>query len=213
MKRKASVLEDTRFVPQWPQYDSSSVSTPSPESIKAPHNSWNTPAIPYLSSRTRKRYRDNRPSAESVHQNTLAKLYNAQQQIHTQEIAQQRGASQVDSYLMSLDTPGDNILLEADVEPKQRSLDSFFGGSAGTIRQTKPQPRIFAPNTVAVPHHLICEDCGASAQPDADIDAMDVDMATQDQCCNQCRRVVCDMCAIRGNQRICLECAVPGGGT
>jgi hypothetical protein len=214
MKRKASALEEPSHAFERAHWDNSTTSTASPESIKASHNQWNTPAIPYLSSRTRKRYRDNRPDTDSVHQDTLAKLYNAQRQIHTEEIAEQRRSEHVGSYLMSLDIPEQIPPSQASTEPKQRSIDAFFGNNLMSARQPKPQPSYIFTSLVAPDScSLNCEDCGSHLQGDTVMDGMDIDLSHSDWCCARCARKVCDMCAVRGDSRICLECSIPGRGT
>ena len=51
-----------------------------------------------------------------------------------------------------------------------------------------------------------CEDCDSTIQGE---DSMDVDDGTVDHeaACSRCRRLVCDRCAVLGNERICLACA------
>jgi hypothetical protein len=58
----------------------------------------------------------------------------------------------------------------------------------------------------------------AASRSAIDVDMMDVegpliDCEVDDAWeCNRCRKRVCDTCAVRGESRICLECANPGHG-
>lgn len=212
MKRKASELEESPVCHDWRVSDSATTSTASPDSIKAPHNQWTTPAIPYLNARTRKRYRDNRPDTEAVHQNTLTRLYAAQRQIHTEEIAEQRRAQQVGSYLMSLDVPEQASMHQTSVEPKQKSLDAFFGNNRSMTRPTVSHSNFsFATTSTNMVSPMVCDDCNAPLQEDPGTDGMDIDVVEHDWDCYHCSRRVCDVCSVRGDHRVCLECAVPGG--
>lgn len=68
-----------------------------------------------------------------------------------------------------------------------------------------------------------CEDCDVPLLSATDRDVIDTEMMDVDgpviDCdidqgwaCARCDKRVCDVCAVRGDQRICLECANPGNG-
>jgi len=99
LKRKACALEGpfldsiTNWNPTIGAVSSSSVSptsslgslstSSSTEQIRY-RDAWNVGRVPYMSSRTLKRYRDNRPDQDQIHDHTLKKLYEAQR-LHLDE--------------------------------------------------------------------------------------------------------------------------------
>lgn len=178
-----------------------------------------------LNGRTRKRWRDLRPDAETVHgkrlvyfhtlssvksnelrtAKTLQKLYNAQQ-LHPH-------ASPIPSTTASTYTP-------SHVQPAQKtSLHSFW--SLPTARPMAPST--FVPFTSLAfdmaGHRQAedrCEDCDSSLSTlDDGLDAMDLDIEQMGEhfkaACSNCGKRVCDLCAITRETRICLECATEGG--
>jgi hypothetical protein len=167
----------------------------------------------HLNSRTRKRYRDNRPDEQSVYgasgwigaviqmsmladvcrcaANTINKLYEAQRQ--------HLDASPIHS---DMHTTNANT-----TEPTQRStLHSFW-------RLPK------APTTISMSidsslrsldrSNALCEDCDKPLRHD---DAMDIDeyALEEETSCHACKRRICDSCAVLGDLRICLPCASSG---
>ncbi|KAI9810042.1 MAG: hypothetical protein M1827_006740 [Pycnora praestabilis] len=150
----------------------------------------------HLSSRTRKRFRDNRPSEEIVYENTLQKLFFARP-----------SASPIPSHPhspQSLAAPS----LSQKPPPPQSSLHAFWSlpRPQPPPTTTVHTPRISSPMQVS-DHH--CEDCDTPLLPlDDGIDAMDVDGLSGDaQMCGSCGKRVCDTCAVLGDERTCLECA------
>ncbi|PQE04244.1 orf21 protein [Rutstroemia sp. NJR-2017a BVV2] len=166
-----------------------------------------------LSSRTRKRHRDNRPNEEIVHQHTLSLLYSAQQHQYN-----------------SFPTPTTSPTF-APVAPipapnqasHQSSLHSFW--QLPSARHTSPGSDSSSPSTSANTPALIsnnqffrptnCEDCDASLSQE-DGDGMDVDMMMDvdgagevNHACTSCGKAVCHSCAVSnlGMQRKCLGCA------
>ncbi|KAL3296379.1 orf21 protein [Colletotrichum asianum] len=109
----------------------------------------------HLDSRTRKRFRDNRPSQEEVHQRTLQMLYSAQQQDESME-----------TELSSSPAPAPAVARNT-----QKSLHSFWN-----IKSAQPP----VSRTASPPVHqraldpTSCEDCGAGLGS-ADADGMDID--------------------------------------
>lgn len=209
MKRKASELEECNSWTSWsPSSDTSFASEGvlNQQAVRtAPwpigHNQRLT-GNNYMNLRTRKRIRDNRPDVETIHQNTLSKLFNAQchpdmAKVHEKAIST---APETDSRQYSTPHP----------ERAQQSLHSFFGISQKQtpVMNATTQPPESDPSS--------CEDCGNQLLQNHDcpmMDMMDYGMdADEEYACANCRRRVCDMCAVRGNCRICLECAIPGGG-
>ncbi|KAI8153691.1 hypothetical protein K4K49_005179 [Colletotrichum sp. SAR 10_70] len=111
----------------------------------------------HLDSRTRKRFRDNRPSQEEVHQRTLNMLYSAQQQ---------------DQHMEAEPSPSP-ALVPAVARNTQKSLHSFWNikSAPPTVSRTASPPvhqRALSPTS--------CEDCGARLAS-ADADGMDIDGA------------------------------------
>ncbi|EHK25362.1 uncharacterized protein TRIVIDRAFT_32781 [Trichoderma virens Gv29-8] len=148
---------------------------------------------PALHSRTLKRYRDNRPSDEEVHQHTLDLLYSAQQR--------QQG---------QLQDPVAQPEPEAQQQPAanpnsdgQQSLHRFWDiGSEPSSGTSSPG----IANPSAPPTN--CDDCGAALA--GNDDDMDVDSgAAQDTACGACGKHVCFSCSVSnlGEQKRCLQCA------
>ncbi|KAK2046777.1 hypothetical protein LZ31DRAFT_493204 [Colletotrichum somersetense] len=162
----------------------------------------------HLPSRTMKRFRDNRPSENQIHQRTLNMLYSAQQQTQQHATNQARDADPEPF-------PGPAPIPAA--RNTQKSLHSFW-----TIKSAPPPPSIdlsSAPsvNRAAALFPISCEDCGAGlGSPDG---GMDVDDACgyygagfeADRCCGACGRHICSHCSITnlGAQRRCLQCVGP----
>ncbi len=205
----------------------------------------------HLNSRTRKRFRDNRPDESTIHQNTLSKLYSAQ-----------RRASKTDSpdnampLLPSSPTPSRPRLAslassssatnttptsQQQRQKSQASLHAFFGGSGGGGGgggEVWPAQYLLADNPQSNSHPsatlATCEDCAAPLLHHATSVALDTEMMDLDTdlrpsvissssggggdgegdaySCAQCGKRVCDTCAVRGDWRMCLECANPGSG-
>lgn len=231
----------------------------------SPLNGWNIAGAPYFNSRTRKRFRDNRPSEEAVHERTLQKLYSAQKTLHHGVASHESEVSrQTASHVISPDTPrhpryhanaqlisGPPVRVEITPERNQRSIDAFFPGSrpsslrTGSSSTSVPQttaalqpplpssiyqpnetaPSLIHPHPHTLPSVLTCEDCYAPLLTKQSSEAVDAEMLDVDMPgdlvdpeidegwqCTVCAKRVCDTCAVRGDYRVCLGCAVPGGG-
>jgi hypothetical protein len=104
------------------------------------HDDWTTTSTdqaPWLNLRTRKRVRDNRPAEDTIHSNTIRKLYDAQKRA-VQDAPSPLVVLKEDE--MDVDTPisididvdfldnGDDAPVQISLvaEPKQRSLHDFF---------------------------------------------------------------------------------------
>ena len=196
-----------------PSPPQSHCSTSSFDGVSDDNQAWiysSRPASSYLNLRTRKRYRDDRPDQDIVHQTTLKKLFDAQ-----------RHSAPEDAHL-EVDMEMDRSLVVEEVQPmesqadrKQRSIESFFGGKSRHARSNAVQ----LPSPVAVT--LSCADCSAPLHTNdrqLDMTMMDVDCQMEadevgdEWTCSSCRRRVCDTCAVRADRRTCLECVLPGGG-
>ena len=144
MKRKASNFEedDLYALPHNPRSTTPSPASSSPLSTSTiqsssrdaqhPHDLYRVKAVPYWNSRTRKRYRDNRPNEESIHESTLKKLYDAQR-LHLDEtmpmtdvlgLDEQDGRTEYDAE-MTDDPPEAEI--PHTIQRNQQSIDAFFG--------------------------------------------------------------------------------------
>lgn len=203
MKRKASELEETSWGQWSPSSEISSLTDSSPNRLQDIATPWariskqhNKAGDNYLNLRTRKRVRDNRPDVEVIQRNTLTKLFEAQRQ------PQQLPNSAV---------PGNDELPSTSSShmPSQKNLHSFF--SIPQSRYPKPQSRAIEQQTNA------CEDCGNSLATASDpnlteLDMMDISDSDSVFACENCHRNVCDMCSVRADHRLCLECALPGNG-
>lgn len=169
----------------------------------------------HLSSRTRKRHRDNRPDASTVHgasscwlgaviqmsalsdvcrvaASTIQRLYQAQQQ----QQQQQREAEPVNQ--QHSQEQQQTTTTQQPLSQKS-TLHSFW-----RIEQPVPNitPQIPYTNT---PQEARCEDCDGALKSE---DAMDVDtVSIEDKACGSCRRPICDGCAVYGRERICGGCA------
>ncbi|KIW17491.1 hypothetical protein PV08_04685 [Exophiala spinifera] len=160
LKRKASVLEESIYQLQ-EQHQSSpvapsltysspaSTTTVSPthdsrNNTGTPYDFWKIEAVPYLSSRTRKRYRDNRPEEEIIHENTLRKLYDAQR-LHLDEalpISEVVDLHEQDDFDQEEEngdvdmTDGADTELPQSPQRNQRTLESFFAAKSQDLSNT-----------------------------------------------------------------------------
>ncbi|KAF7514140.1 hypothetical protein GJ744_004465 [Endocarpon pusillum] len=231
MKRKA--LDS--LSPQRPQSH--------PITNHTPAAAWNSPASDSsnnLNSRTRKRLRDGRPDEETIHQNTLSKLYAAQQRNEQSDAQQDHSIPFTPSPTPSRgSTTSATNTIPHHKEKAQASLHAFFGGGHNQSVPQIPGPDPQSSHATTLPSVTTatpqCEDCSApllqlSSYPNdvttvaGDTEMMDIDAAavgfgissSSDEgsaySCVSCGRRVCDTCAVRGDWRVCLECANPGNG-
>ena len=188
-------------------------SPPSSGAYFAPaHTAEPVPTPSWLSSRTRKRYRNNRPAESEVHRgcswtvpkncqlmkstdHTLSLLYRAQQNQLVQPL------------LSHPETP--QAMSVAHVPPTQKTnLHKFWSLPQKPQQLSSTVPSFY--RTVTPTH---CEDCSASLDGADDGEAMDVDMMTtdvdeRDFGCTSCGKQVCHSCAVSilGMERKCLGC-------
>lgn len=225
-KRSANILSS-------PSSDSCSSSTNTVQSFyphtkpipSSPfHNSSNIgkelslePETPsHLNIRTRKRHRDNRPDASSVHgassagcwlgavihmraladvsrvaASTIQRLYQAQQRVN---------AAAENGVVSSQQQSEQQQSIPQHTVSQKSTLHSFW-------RIEQPVPVLTAPQAQHADHaqDLRCEDCDGALKSE---DAMDVDeVPVEDKACGSCRRPICDGCAIYGRERVCAGCA------
>lgn len=264
MKRKASTL-DEQCIPYYQpnEFVSSSsptVSNPTPATV-----------LTYFSTRTLKRYRDNRPDESIVHATTLARLFDAQKRhvqaetrpslsIDQQQLQQYSGhpyqnstsdPAQTSAAGYAFDQTTPTTTLTVNTDPTQRNIDSFFSQSrdafpkpsrksadfffattaaanksnitlpANTSTHIAPFPSSYLPRCEDCNHHLplLAQNAITSTSTNTPTDGMDIDsdldfdlarpispsLFTEFEC-SRCFRRVCDLCAVRGDRRICLEC-------
>ena len=203
MKRKSDAIEDGEMSMCWSPSSNESLSSPqkllsfSSISGQYQHNQRLT-GQRHMNLRTRKRFRDNRPDEDAIHKATLAKLFSAQQQATPPD---QHFVMMPDVSLPESNECGPVTMPERS----QRDLHSFFAIKSQPV---KPQQRQLISE---VQHH--CEDCGNRLCGALDSTMLDVEMIVdQEYACYVCSRHVCDICAVRGKERICLECVMPGCG-
>ncbi|KAK2067839.1 hypothetical protein P8C59_001545 [Phyllachora maydis] len=176
-----------------------------------------TPAS--LSGRTRKRFRDNRPSESTVYQHTLDLLYGAQRQLQHQPESHSPALSPGEA---SAD-PARQQRTQGAATPSARppsgqpSLHNFWALPAQTRAPSAP------PSSSPAAHRwdrllpTTCEDCGVSLAG-AGAGAMDMDMdgyafgwspGDADCVCGACGKAVCAGCSVSnlGSERRCLVCA------
>ncbi|KIW98957.1 uncharacterized protein Z519_00620 [Cladophialophora bantiana CBS 173.52] len=165
-KRKASVFEEDMFnlqqniIPSSPSLTSSPQSTTSTISYNSdthPYLTVRIKAVPYLNSRTRKRYRDDRPNEEIIHENTLRKLYDAQR-LHLDEAMPMSDVIPLGEDGVPMDEADAEMIgdvPEAEIpqtaQPNQRTIDAFFGGR-GNSQSRENMADQAAPNTLTSTH-------------------------------------------------------------
>lgn len=213
MKRKADELDAGMNWRSWsPSSISSASANDSPDHKHHGTVPWSSVAThytggnEYLNFRTRKRIRDNRPDIKAIHENTLAKLFNAQRQHQTPESVSQPATRHEHQ------SGSTHVVPPTSDHLAQRNLHSFFAFPDRQENAKYEDPHMqYVEDEVS----LLCEDCGTSligshASPNHGSEMMDVDQVQpsfidQDFDCVTCGRRVCDMCAVRGNQRVCLQ--------
>lgn len=163
-----------------------------------PPNSMMDASVPAtLHSRTLKRYRDNRPSDDEVHQHTLGLLYSAQQR--PQQFPPQDAP---------IAAAPEQPVVASSSSTSQQSLHRFWSiGSEPSSASSSPgieTPPVLLPTE--------CDDCGSALLAGGgDADEMDVDCgnAAEDTACGACGKHVCFSCSVSnlGEQKRCLQCA------
>ncbi|KAI1752157.1 hypothetical protein F4782DRAFT_158795 [Xylaria castorea] len=161
-------------------------------------NNWNI-NFPRVPGRTMKRFRDNRPSENQVHQRTLNMLFAAQRQQDPSQSHETRTTNQLQHHVPVAAQPG------LSSSSHQTDLHSFWNLPS---RPSAPPAACLPPTTTDTPTE--CEDCGQNLGGDDDC-MMDVDdmSGTEGTSCGACGKHVCSHCSITniGEQRRCLGCA------
>ncbi|KAI3557708.1 hypothetical protein CABS01_07902 [Colletotrichum abscissum] len=199
-KRKRSESELVTLFPSPARSESSIESFESPISPSPIYpRAHATPS--HLSSRTMKRFRDNRPSEEQIHQRTLNMLYSAQQ--HNQYPADAGHETN-----QSEPTP------VPAARNSQKSLHSFWN-----IKSAEPRCPASAPSVdQSALSPMSCDDCGSGlGVSDGAAGGMDIDDGYSygvDHSCGACSRHVCSHCSVTnlGEQRRCLRCVGVAAG-
>ncbi|KAI1115689.1 hypothetical protein F5Y14DRAFT_112206 [Nemania sp. NC0429] len=158
--------------------------------------------FPHVSGRTMKRFRDNRPSEQEVHQRTLNMLYAAQRHQTPVQPHEARTPDQLRHNMPVAAHPGPSSSLPSS---HQINLHNFWNLPS---RPSASQTVFVPPTTMDTPTE--CEDCGQNLDSDNDI-MMDADnmSGTGGSSCVVCGKHVCSHCCITnlGEQRRCLGCA------
>lgn len=182
----------------------------------------------HLPSRTMKRFRDDRPSQDEIHQRTLHMLFEAAQRPETHAPADNTSPSSHEHQHQYHQPRNSHAAPDAKPAAHQVSLHSFWNlpnaqSLSAAASAAMPSPPVDA--SIYAPSD--CEDCGRVLRGD-DVDAdddvmMDVDGAedrgsfgagggdTQTSCAG-CGKHVCSHCSITnmGDRRRCLGCADTG---
>ncbi|MCJ1379906.1 hypothetical protein MMC17_003009 [Xylographa soralifera] len=159
---------------------------------------------PHLPSRTRKRFRNNRPADSSIHENTYQKLYHAQRFPPSMPVA------------AIPRTPSDSSNSSRKPSISQASLHNFwtFPHRSSTSRHASTDNH---PSHHQNIEKITCQDCDACLDMVVGEYAMDVEMGgigisveESEYACRDCARRVCDMCAVvtPGEGRECLQCKI-----
>ncbi|KAK1783201.1 hypothetical protein QBC45DRAFT_316621 [Copromyces sp. CBS 386.78] len=135
------------------------------------------PTIPlstpsHLHSRTMKRYRNNRPSEEEVHQRTLSLLYAAQQQQQHHGQQHQAASPALNPHQQqqpsTVDAVGPSVTPQKQQQAsrgQQRSLHSFWNLPAApattTLSHMSPATLSDTSGNILIDTPTSCEDCGA----------------------------------------------------
>lgn len=143
----------------------------------------------HLNSRTRKRFRDNRPDESKIHATTYQRLFSAARSPPLTEHS----------------TPTQTVHTPPSPPERQSSLHSFWPISSST-------PTVSEPITIEPSLTITCEDCEAplpTQDSDTCMSGMDSgEMDGADFACRSCSRRVCGTCAVVevGEGRECLQC-------
>lgn len=175
-----------------------------------PSREWKLQAeteSPHLNSRTRKRYRDNRPNEEQVHGMCLPHA------MHDQGLIREIVASTMNKLFdAQREHPDAAPILSQSLPVRQQhalqksTLHSFWQlPKHSSVMTPHIEPMHVLPSQSNT-SGLVCDDCDrALISPDA----MDIDeaMFEEETACRACGKHVCDTCAVAGDERKCLECA------
>jgi len=179
------------------------------------HSTWWTSQSSSLNSRTRKRWRDNRPD-ESVLHRTFAILTRMRPTLQSSSHTDRKIADTTVQKLFDaqrqhphaepmLSVEQSHVFHHPMTAPIQKSnLHAFWS----LPHSRKPAfSSLIPPQESQLSLVVRCEDCevplSTSMGADVEMGGMDLD---DELACSSCRKRVCDMCAVRGEERRCLEC-------
>ncbi|KAF2815245.1 uncharacterized protein BDZ99DRAFT_409045, partial [Mytilinidion resinicola] len=143
-----------------------------------------------LGSRTRKRFRDNRPDEETIHENTLSLLFSAARAPHQDPTPSQ----------------AQPVAAKHETTTQKSTLHAFWSLPAPRATNLR-WPRVHnARNHPDTPQQgPTCEDCDSALESDS-MEIDDMGEVGDEFACAGCRRRVCGMCAVDGDERRCLRC-------
>lgn len=176
-------------------------------------NPWTNTTASHLDSRTRKRYRDNRPDDRTIHGwaspnfsciPRSMRLTTSSENTYNMLFAAARSPPQSRKE-MAFPATADPV----QPLPPQRQHSSLH--DYWTIASPPPPIEVSHPDAPASSFSAVCEDCEspiATSNIDTSMDGVDIDVAVDDFACRTCRRRVCDTCAVVevGAGRDCLQC-------
>lgn len=208
---------------------------PCNEPYSSPATAFSDGIPNYFNSRTRKRFRDSRPDEETIHQNTLSKLFSAQRQHQTTLEAgpathgygRDASVSPTPAALLRPGTctgsmMGSVPLKQQERSKTQRSLGGFFAPngirttshssatqSSATCSGPPPDHTVSTPakGGLEAPSILTCQDCYAPLLTATSRNAVDVDMMDVEGPVIECEIDDGWECE-RCRKRICDTCAV-----
>jgi hypothetical protein len=173
----------------------------------------------HLNTRTQKRHRDNRPQQAQIHASTVQKLFQAQRknphaepllsqdlqllqyQSHLQQQQEEQTSSNINSNQyapMQKSTLHSFWQLPPLRDPRpQQSVLNCGGGGGGRGRGIQQQQQQQQQDA------LLCDGCDGvlTFYLESIID-------TTDTTCKNCGKLVCDICSITVERRLCLQCAM-----
>ncbi|KAF2863329.1 hypothetical protein K470DRAFT_255014 [Piedraia hortae CBS 480.64] len=170
-----------------------SFSIPSDSSSPASSTSSWLHSDDYLISRTMKRHRDDRPADNTVYAQTMQILYDAQREQPDRHSAPPSAPPPLRRAISAMPMSGRGPMYTH----RNNTLHSFWH-----IQSEAPQSGASTPmdldESISGPQ---CQDCDRMIPCEG---AMDLD--GQDSACGVCQRVVCNLCAVSGDVRVCLVC-------
>ncbi|KEF52600.1 uncharacterized protein A1O9_11443 [Exophiala aquamarina CBS 119918] len=110
----------------------SSFSTSSSEHIGY-RDAWHVGYVPYLNSRTLKRYRDNRPAQDQIHDHTLKKLYEAQRLHLDEAMPLSEALPEEEVSVEDIEMDDVPVVCSGTDSLKQKTLESFFNIQPNTV--------------------------------------------------------------------------------
>ncbi len=164
----------------------------------------------HLGSRTKKRHRDDRPDESTLYcikttQSCLLDvcLHEATAYTISKLFSAQRQHPHAEPDLSSGPTPSTHTST-----PAQKSTLHSFWNISSRLSEAQIVPMdLDTGRSHSAMDVTACEDCDRSLFSPNAMDMGD-GSALQEFECYGCRRQICDNCAVRGDQRVCLSCAM-----